>query len=107
MRINAIKDPLKKLARAFESLDLDKRIAAAKWLEGVIVSQVLTADERERIINASNEYTDTFTEGEFVDKVNALIKYLQDVQELSKSRPSPKCPRKRKPPVLPVERFHM
>lgn len=97
MRNSVREVPLEKVAKTFESLDIDKRIAAAKWLEGVIVSQVLTADERERIINASNEYTDTFTEGEFVDKVNALIKYLQDVQELSKSRPSPKCPRKRKP----------
>jgi hypothetical protein len=86
----ASKEALKKLVQTFESLDLDKRIAAAKWLEGVIISQVLTADERESIINASNEYTDTLTEEEFVDEVNALIEYLQGVQGSSKSRPKKK-----------------
>jgi hypothetical protein len=65
---------------------LDKRIAAAKWLEGVIVSQVLTADEREIIIKASNEYTEILTEEEFVDKVNALIEYLRKVQKSSRGR---------------------
>jgi len=86
----ASQEPLKKLAQTFESLDLDKRIAAAKWLEGVIVAQALTADEKESIIKASNEYTETLTEEEFVDKVNALIEYLQEVQESSKSRPKTK-----------------
>jgi hypothetical protein len=78
------KDSLKKLAEAFESLDLDKRIAAAKWLEGVIVSQVLTSDERQSIVKASNEYTEFLTEEEYVDKVNALIEYLGKVQKSSR-----------------------
>ena len=73
--------PLKKLAQTFESLDLDKRIAAAKWLEGVIVAQALTSDEKESIVKASNEYTETLTEEEFVDKINALIEYLRRVQK--------------------------
>jgi hypothetical protein len=76
-------EPLKKLAEAFESLDLNKRIAAAKWLEGVIVAQALTPDEKESIIKA--------TEEEVVDKVNALIKYLRRVQ-----KGSPKKTRRRK-----------
>lgn len=80
----ASQKPLKKLAQTFESLDLDKRIAAAKWLEGVIVSQVLTADEKESIIKASNKYTEILTEEEFVDKVNALIEYLRKVQKSSR-----------------------
>ena len=84
------KEPLKKVVQTFESLDLDKRIAAAKWLEGVIVAQALTPDEKESIIRASNEFTETLTEEEFVDKVNALIEYLQEVQESSKSRPKTK-----------------
>jgi hypothetical protein len=83
MLIDASRGPLKKLAQVFESLDLDKRIAAAKWLEGVIVSQVLTSDERQSIINASNEYTEILTEDEYVDKVNALIEYLRKMQESS------------------------
>jgi hypothetical protein len=83
MLIDASRGPLKKLAQVFESLDLDKRIAAAKWLEGIIVSQVLTSDERQSIINASNEYTEILTEEEYVDKVNALIEYLRKMQESS------------------------
>jgi hypothetical protein len=84
MRTVAGKDPLKKLAETFESLDLDKRIAAAKWLEGVIISQVLTADERQSIVKASNEYTEFLTEEEYEDKVNALIEYLRKVQKSSR-----------------------
>jgi hypothetical protein len=83
MLIDASKGPLKKLAQVFESLDLNKRIAAAKWLEGVIVSQVLTSDERQSVINASNEYTEILTEEEYVDKVNALIEYLRKMQASS------------------------
>ena len=83
-------EPLKKLAVAFEGLALDKRIAAAKWLEGVIVAQALTTDEKETIIKASNEYTETLTEGEFVDKVNALIEYLRKVQKSSRGWPKKK-----------------
>lgn len=84
MRIVARKDPLKKLAETFERLDLDKRIAAAKWLEGVIVSQVLTSDERQSIVEASNEYTEVLTEEEYEDKVNALIEYLRKLQKSSR-----------------------
>jgi hypothetical protein len=84
MLIDAGKNPtLKKLAQVFESLELDKRIAAAKWLEGVIVSQILTSDERQSIINASNEYTEILAEEEYVDRVNALIVYLRKVQDPS------------------------
>jgi hypothetical protein len=84
MRIVAGKGPLKKLAEAFESLDLDKRIAAAKWLEGVIVSQILTADERQSIVKASNEYTEVLSEEAYEAKVNDLIEYLKKVQKSSK-----------------------
>jgi hypothetical protein len=105
MRNVASKEPLKKLAQTFENLDWDKRIAAAKWLEGVIVSQVLTAEERESIINASNEYTEILIEEEFVDKVNALIEYLRKVQkssrERSKTEPG-KCPAEYAPRKKPL-----
>jgi hypothetical protein len=74
-------EPLKKLAKTFDSLDLNKRIAAAKWLEGVIASQVLTPEEKDRIIKASNEYTETLTDEEFVDKVNELLDYLKQAQK--------------------------
>ena len=93
-------DPLEKLAQTFKSLDLNKRIAAAKWLEGVIVSQVLTADEKEKIINASNEYTEVFSEEEIVDKVNDLLEYLRKVQKPSRGS-SKKKRGKRKPKHSP------
>ena len=93
------REPLKRLAVAFESLALDKRIAAAKWLEGVIVAQALTTDEKEIIIKASNEYTETLTEEEFVDKVNALIEYLRKVQKGSPKKTQDKCPAD--PPLPP------
>ena len=101
MRNRGDQEPLKKLAQTFESLDLDKRIAAAKWLEGVIVAQALTPDEKESIIKASNEYTETLTEEEFVDKINALIEYLKRVQKGSPQKTRNKCPAENSPPLTP------
>jgi hypothetical protein len=85
-------EPLKKLAKTFESLELNKRIAAAKWLEGVIVSQVLSPDEKDRIIKASNEYTEALAEEEFEDKVNELVDYLKRVQNGSPKKKRGKVP---------------
>ena len=96
------KEPLKKVVQTFESLDLDKRIAAAKWLEGVIVAQALTPDEKESIVKASNEYTETLTEEEFVDKINALIEYLRRVQKGSPQKTRDKCPVEYSPPKDPL-----
>ncbi len=73
--------PLKKLAQTFERLDLEKRIAAAKWLEGVIVSQILNSEERESIVKASNEYTEILTDEDYENKVDDLIEYLRKLQE--------------------------
>ena len=101
MRNRGNQEPLKKLAQTFESLDLDKRIAAAKWLEGVIVAQALTPDEKESIIKASNEYTETLTEEEFVDKINALIGYLRHLQKGSPKKTRDKCPAENSPPLTP------
>lgn len=81
MRIVANNKPLEKLARRFRRLDLEKRIAAAKWLEGVIVSQILTSEERESIVNASNEYTESLTDDDYKDKVDDLIEYLRKLQK--------------------------
>jgi hypothetical protein len=101
MRNRGNQEPLKKLAQTFESLDLDKRIAAAKWLEGVIVAQALTPDEKESIVKASNEYTEVLTDEEFVDKINALIKYLRGVQKRSPQKTRDKCPAETSPPLTP------
>ncbi len=72
---------LKKFAKAFEALALDKRIAAAKWVEGVIVAQPLSEEERGVIVKAANEYISNVDEGEYVDAVNALTGYLDKVQK--------------------------
>jgi len=73
--------PLKKLAQTFELLDLEKQKAAAKWLEGVIVSQILTSQERENIVIASNEYMESLTDEDYENKVDDLINYLRKLQK--------------------------
>lgn len=75
------RESLNKFAQAIESLDLEKRVSAAKWLEGVIVAQNLTVEEREGLVNASNEYIGAAGAEEYVDEVNALIDYLRRVQK--------------------------
>lgn len=70
------REPLKKFGRVIESLDPNKQIAAAKWLEGVIVAQALTTEERENLVEAANEYVEALEEEEYVDSVNALVEYL-------------------------------
>jgi hypothetical protein len=72
---------LKKLAQTFELLDLEKQKVAAKWLEGVIVSQILTSQERENIVIASNEYTESLTDDDYENKVDDLIAYLRKLQK--------------------------
>lgn len=72
--------PLRKLAQTFERLDLEKRKAAANWLEGVILSQILTVEERESIVKASNEYTESLTDDDYESKVDDLIGYLRKLQ---------------------------
>jgi len=80
------RESLKKVGRVIECLDLDKQVAATKWLEGVIVAQTLTALEREGIVKAANEYVETLEEEEeYVGAVNALIEYLEHVQRKAKS----------------------
>jgi hypothetical protein len=71
---------LKKFAKAVECLDLEKQVAACKWLEGVIVAQMLTTDERKSVVDASNQYIEA-VEGEYADAVNALLRYLRRAQK--------------------------
>jgi hypothetical protein len=84
-------ESLKKLAQTFERLDLVKRTVAAKWLEGVIVSQILTSQERESIVNASNEYTESLTDDDYENKVDDLIEFLRKLQESPRNLPNMKC----------------
>ena len=84
MHSSYIQESLKKFKRTIRSLDLDKRIAAIKWLEGVIVAQSLTPDERDELVKASNEYIGGFEEGEYVAAVNAMIEYLNREQRSTK-----------------------
>ena len=75
---------LEKIAQAIKSLDPDKQIAAAKWLEGVIVAQILTPKERETIVNAANEYIENVEEHEYTTSVNALMEFLSSIQRNAK-----------------------
>jgi hypothetical protein len=75
---------LRKFAQVMDALDVEKRISAAKWLEGVVVAQGLTAAERDRLVAASNEYIGSTSEAEYADAVNAFIDYLWQVQRESK-----------------------
>jgi hypothetical protein len=47
-----------------------------KWLEGVIVAQSLTTDERDKLVHASNEYIGSFDGEEYQNAINALIGYF-------------------------------
>ena len=84
-------EPLKKLAQTFERLNSEKRIVAAKWLEGVIISQILTSQEREKIVIASNEYTESLTDDDYENKVDDLIEFLKKLQESPRNLPNMKC----------------
>ena len=75
---------LKKFAQIIERLDLNKKVAAARWLEGVITSQILTNAERESIVKAANEYIGGVEEGAYLDAVNELIKFLEREQRRAK-----------------------
>jgi hypothetical protein len=80
MRPDRNRASLKKFGRSFESLDLEKRVAAAKWLEGVILAQTLTAEERGLLVKASNKFIEAADEEDYVDGVNLLMDYLQRIQ---------------------------
>lgn len=71
---------LKRFAQIIEGLDLNKKIAAARWLEGVITSQILTNEERENIVKAANDYIEGFEEEEYLNAVNELIGFLEREQ---------------------------
>jgi len=75
---------LKKFAQIIGRLDLSKKIAAAKWLESVITSQILTNEERESIVKAANEYIDGVEEGDYLNAVNELIEFLEREQRSAK-----------------------
>ena len=73
-------ESLKKFAHAIENLDMKKRIAVTKWLQGVIVVQILTTEERENIVKAAIGYFKAIEEDEKTKAVEALIDYLEEVQ---------------------------
>jgi len=78
------RESLKKLAYAIDCLDLDKRLAATKWLEGVIVAQILTSEERDGLVKAANEYIADVEEEEYIGAVNVLIECLAQTQRNTK-----------------------
>lgn len=54
--------------------------AVTKWLQGVIVVQILTTEERENIVEAANGYFKAIEEDEKIKAVEALIDYLEEMQ---------------------------
>jgi hypothetical protein len=79
------KESLKKFKQTIRRLDLAKRIAASQWLQGVIVAQSLTQNERDALAQASNEYIGSFEEEtEYLAAVNILIDFLTNEQKLAK-----------------------
>jgi hypothetical protein len=76
---------LKKFKKTIRRLDLAKRVAASQWLQGVIVAQSLTPDERDELVQASNEYIASFEEeAEYIAAVNTLINFLTSEQRTAK-----------------------
>ncbi|UCH31812.1 MAG: hypothetical protein JSV05_10090 [Candidatus Bathyarchaeota archaeon] len=69
-----------KLIRAINTLVPEKRIAASKWLEGVIAGQGLTTEERETIVKTVNEYIRDLKEDQYEKGINALLDFLRDAQ---------------------------
>lgn len=85
MKSSHTKESLKKFKKTIRRLDLAKRVAASQWLQGVIVAQSLTQDERDEIVQASNEYIGSFEgEGEYIAAVNVLVDFLTSEQQIAK-----------------------
>jgi hypothetical protein len=76
-------ESLRKFKSTIESLEPSKQVAAAKWLEGVVVAQFLTTKEREDLVEAANEYVEKADEEKYVDAVNTLVEYLNLVERSS------------------------
>jgi len=81
MNNTCAQESLKKFRLTIERLEPSKQIAAAKWLEGVVVAQALTNEEREEIVEAANEYVGKAEEEKYVEAVNALVEYLELVEK--------------------------
>ena len=81
MNDTCAQESLKKFRLTIERLEPSKQIAAAKWLEGVVVAQALTNEEREEIVEAANEYVGKAEEEKYVEAVNALVEYLELVEK--------------------------
>jgi hypothetical protein len=93
---------LQQVAQVIRSMGVEKRISATKWLEGVIVAQSLTVEERDRLVKASNEYIGSTDEADYVDAVNAFIDLLQQVQRESKRALKQQNSARAKAPVAAV-----
>lgn len=63
-----------------ESLPIEKRVAAAKWLEGTVIGQMLTPEEIDSIVNVVNKYINTLKKDEYSKGINALLDFLRKIQ---------------------------
>ena len=65
-------DHLRIFAEIVEGMILEKKIAVALWLEGVVAGQRLDQEERQNIVKAVNNYTDNLEENGY-DKGSTLF----------------------------------
>jgi len=78
--IVSYKNKLSSFTEIVESLDIEKKMAVAKWLEGVVFGQSLTPEEREKVVKAVNKYVCSLKEGEYGEGINALLDFLRELQ---------------------------
>ena len=74
---------LKILTNALKDFEVEKQIAVAKWLEGVISGQSLSNEERESVVKAVNDYISSLEKSDYEKGINVLLDFLRDVQEQS------------------------
>lgn len=74
---------LKILTNALKGFEVEKQIAVAKWLEGVISGQSLSNEERESVVKAVNDYISSLEKSDYEKGINVLLDFLRDVQEQS------------------------
>jgi len=72
---------LKILITALKDFEVEKQIAAAKWLEGIISGQSLSDKERDGVVKAVNDYISSLEKDDYGKGINALLDFLRDVQE--------------------------
>ena len=75
----AFTNHLRRFAKAVEELPIEKQIAVALWLEGVVAGQKLDQEERQSIVKGVNHFVGNLKENEYDKGINALLEYLRRI----------------------------